>query len=136
MFKHSDISTQVAKGPFYFTLTALIVSILSVILLLTYSKNALAIFAVIMMSVVAIASSVVLFAMLSDYAYIKDDVLYMSYLFKKSQISLDRISKVKLLDDIYHVYDQKDDEIGSINGLALGIEKIVNKLDTSGVSFL
>lgn len=136
MFKRSQISTEVAKGPFYFTLTALVISIIVIIFLVNYSKNYLAIFAIIMMAVIAVASLIILFGMLSDYAYIKDDVLYMNYLFKNNKIEIKQIKNIKLIDDVYHVYNLKNDEVGTINGLSIGIDKIINKLDASGVEFL
>lgn len=130
MFKHADISTQISKGAFYFTLVACISSLIVIIVLLSVFKmNALAIFAAVMMFIIFVASVIVLFGMISDYAYIDDDILYMSYLFKKSHIKIAKIKEVKLIDNIYHIYDLNNNEVGTINALAIGVDKIINFID-------
>lgn len=137
MFRRSEISTEVGKGSFFFTLIALSGSLVAaVFLLMRFKGSYLAIYAAAMMFIIAAASAVVMFGLLSDYAYIREDVLYMHYLFKGSSIPVKEISKAVLQDDVYHIYDRRNDEVGSINSLALGIDKLVHELDLNGVPFL
>jgi len=124
MFKHSDISTYVSKTPFIFTLLSLIVSTI-VSILMFLNRNALAIFAGIMFLILAIASLFVLFGMLNDYAYIENDILNMHYLFKKSSIMIKDIKYIEYKDNLYKIYDDKNEEVGTINALALGVDDIL-----------
>ena len=137
MFRHSEISTEVGIAPFCFAQISSVASIfMCIFLLVKYSGNYLALFAAAMFLIVGIASSIVLFGMISDYAYIKDGILYMSYLLKRNSIKIEEIGKIELKDDIYHVYDRKNDEVGTINSQALGIDRIVMELDRNNVTFI
>ena len=129
------VSTKIDKKTLIFTIVALIIcSVLSVFLLIKYKGNYLAIFAAIMLIVVAISSFVVLIGMLTDKAYIENNILYMSYIFKKSNVKLNEIGYIEFKDDVYHVYDKKNSEVGSINGLALGIDELIHELDINNVN--
>lgn len=129
------VSTKIDKKTLIFTIVALIMcSVLSIVLLIKYKGNYLALFAAIMLIVVAISSFVVLIGMLTDKAYIENNVLYMSYIFKKSNIKLNEIGYIEFKDDVYHVYDNKNNEVGSINGLALGIDELIHELDINNVN--
>ena len=129
------VSTKIDKKTMIFTIIALIMcSVLSIVLLIKYKGNYLALFAAIMLIVVAISSFVVLIGMLTDKAYIENNVLYMSYIFKKSNIKLNEIGYIEFKDDVYHVYDNKNNEVGSINGLALGIDELIHELDINNVN--
>lgn len=129
------VSTKIDKKTLMFTIIALIMcSVLSIVLLIKYKGNYLALFAAIMLIVVAISSFVVLIGMLTDKAYIENNVLYMSYIFKKSNIKLNEIGYIEFKDDVYHVYDNKNNEVGSINGLALGIDELIHELDINNVN--
>ena len=129
------VSTKIDKKTLIFTIVALIIcSVLSVFLLIKYKGNYLAIFAAIMFIVVAISSFVVLIGMLTDKAYIENNILYMSYIFKKSNVKLNEIGYIEFKDDVYHVYDKKNSEVGSINGLALGIDELIHELDINNVN--
>ena len=129
------VSTKIDKKTLIFTIIALIMcSVLSIVLLIKYKGNYLALFAAIMLIVVAISSFVVLIGMLTDKAYIENNVLYMSYIFKKSNIKLNEIGYIEFKDDVYHVYDNKNNEVGSINGLALGIDELIHELDINNVN--
>ncbi len=131
------ISTEIDTKTLIFTIVAFIVSVIvSLILFIKYASNGLAIFAGIMFAVVAIACAVVLFGMFSDKAYIEDDVLYMSYLFKRSSIKLSEVNYIKFKDDVYHIYNNKNEEVGTINGLALGIDAILNKFYETKIKVL
>ena len=137
MFRHSEISTEVGIAPFCFTQISSVASIfMCIFLLVKYSGNYLALFAAAMFLIVGIASLIVLFGMISDYAYIKDGILYMSYLLKRNSIKIEEIGKIELKDDVYHVYDRKNDEVGTINSQALGIDRIVMELDRNNVTFI
>lgn len=137
MFKRSEYSTEVGKGSFIFTLISFIVTTIVAILIITnYHNNALAIFSFIMLIIVSLASIIILFVMISDYSYIEDNILYMSYLFKKSSIDIKDIGKIKLKDSVYYVYNKKGDEIGTINASALGINTITNELYRNNVEFV
>lgn len=128
-------STKIDKKTLIFTIVALIMcSVLSIVLLIKYKGNYLALFAAIMLIVVAISSFVVLIGMLTDKAYIENNVLYMSYIFKKSNIKLNEIGYIEFKDDVYHVYDNKNNEVGSINGLALGIDELIHELNINNVN--
>ena len=137
MFRHGKISTEVGKGPFIFTLLSFLCCLVTaVLLMILFGRNMLAIFAAMMLMIVAIASFFVLLGLLTDYAYVEDGVLYMSYLFKKSSISLKDIKKMELKDDVYHVFDRRGNEAGTINSLSLGIDDILHELDINGVPFV
>ena len=101
MFRHGTVSTEVDRKPFVFTLTAFVVSLAATVLLFVFGHgNALAVFAGILMAIVAIASGAVLFALLTDRAYIENDVLHTGYLFRKNAIPLDKIGKSSYKEDV------------------------------------
>ena len=137
MFGHGDISTETDKKPFLFTLIAFLGSLTAGVLLLVFSKGeGLGVFAGILMLLLALAAGAVLFAMVSDKAYIEEETLYMSYLFKRRKVSLKAIGKIMYKDNEYLVYDRKGAILGTINGQLTGIDKILHKLDKSGVPFV
>ena len=136
MFKKGPISTEVDKGPFIFTLSVLIAGLAVTVLLFVLGKgNGLAVFAGILFSVITAAAAAVLFALLTDRAYVDGGVLYMSYLFKKKSIKIDDIGKIELKDDVYHVYDKKNAKAGTINAKLTSIGEVIFALDSKGVNF-
>ena len=136
MFKKGQVSTEVDKGPFIFTLTALIVSAAATVLLFVLGKGAaLSVFSGILVGIVTLAAAAVLFALLTDKAYVDDGVLHISYLFKKTAIPVKDIGKITLRDDVYHVFDKKDEEIGTMNAKLTAIGEVIFALDKSGVDF-
>ena len=76
MFKKGQYGTEVDKGPFLFTLIALVVSAAVTVLLFVLGKGeALSVFAGILVGIVTLAAAAVLFALLTDKAYIDGEVL-------------------------------------------------------------
>lgn len=136
MFRKGQVSTEVDKGPFIFTLVALTVSLTVTVLLFTLGKgDGLAVFAGIMTAVITLAAAAVLFALLTDKAYIDGEVLYMSYMFKKKSVPVKDIGKITLSDDVYSVYDKKDNKIGTVNAKLTAIGEVIFALDKAGVDF-
>jgi len=136
LLKHGDVSTETDRKPFLFTLIAFAGSTAAAVLLFVFSRgDGLAIFAGILVSVVAVGSLVILFAMLTDYAYIEQGVLRTRYLFKKAQIPLGGIGKVTCKEKVYYIYDQRGDLLGTINGQLTGIDSILRALENNGVRF-
>ncbi|MBQ1826632.1 MAG: hypothetical protein II126_01545 [Erysipelotrichaceae bacterium] len=134
MFKRSEISTEVDRGPFIFTLGALAGSLAFAGVILYFAHgNWLGYASAAMFGIVALSSLTVLFGLLTDYAYIKDGVLHTHYLLKKSAIALKDIGTLTLKDDVYTVYDKKGGKSGTINGLATGIDLILCELDRNGI---
>ena len=134
MFRHGDISTEVDRKPFVFTLVCLIVGLAVTLAAFILGRGSgLALFAGILMAVVTLAAGAVMAAMVSDRAYIEDGVLHISYLLKKADIPLEKIGRVTLRDDVYSVYDRHDRLVGTINGLLTGIDSILHALDSSGI---
>lgn len=134
MFNHGPVSTEIDRKPFVFTLTAFAVALAAAVLLFVLGGgNALAVFAGVLMSVVALSAGLVLFGMLTDRAYIENGVLRMRYLFKSRSVPLDSISHVTLKDDVYSVYDRNGTLRGTINGKLTGIGSILNELDRKGI---
>ena len=137
MFRHGEISTEIDKKPFVFTLTAFLGSLAAAVLILVFGwGNALALFAGFLLLIVAIASGVVLFAMVTDRAYIEDGTLFMSYLFKRKRVPLKNIGKVSYKDEVYSIYDRKGNIIGTVNGKLTGIGTVILELDKQGVPFV
>ena len=136
MFKKGQVSTEVDKGPFIFTLAALSVgSIVTVLLFVFAGREPLAVFAGILVLTVTLAAGAVLFAMLTDRAYIDGGTLYMSYLFRKRSVKITDISRITLSDEVYHVYDKKGAKVGTINSKLTAIGDLIFALDRSGVNF-
>ena len=95
MFRKGEISTETDKKPFIFTLAALAGCLVSGILILVFAKgDALGIFASVLLFIVAASAAAVLFAMVTDRAYIEDGTLHMSYMFKRVRMPLTGIGKV------------------------------------------
>ena len=137
MFRHGEISTEVDKKPFYFTLLAFAGSLTAALLLFILGAgDGLAVFAGILLSIVALAAAAVLFAMVTDRSYIENDRLYMRYLFRRSDTALREIGKISLKDNVYSVFDRKGRLLGTINAQLTGIDKLLYKLDNSGVPFV
>ena len=136
MFRHGEFSTEVDKTPFLFTLIAFLGSLTAAVLLFVLGGQALAVFAGILLAIVAVASGAVLFAMISDQAYIQDGKLIMRYMFRRTEIPLDQISRMTCRDDVYSVYDRRDALVGTVNAKLTGIDKVLNMLDRSGVRFV
>ncbi len=135
MLKHGEISTEVDRKPFLFTLTAAAGSTAASILLFALGGDALSIFAGVLVAVVAIVAWFILFVLVTDYAYIEDGVLHLRYLMKKQSIPLESIGKITFKDGVYSVYNRKGDAAGTVNGLATGIDVILQELDKNGVRF-
>jgi hypothetical protein len=77
----------------------------------------------------------VLFAMVTDRAYIQGDTLYMRYLFRRTQVPLNRIGRLVYKNEVYSVYGPDDDLLGTINARLTGIDRVLNRLDQSGIRF-
>ena len=137
MFRHGEISTEVDKKPFIFTVAAFAGSLTAAVLLFVLGKgDALGIFAGIMFSIVGIAAGAVLFAMVTDRAYVEDGVLHMNYLFRRKAVALKDVAKVSLKDDVYSVFDKKGAVAGTINAHLTGIGRILHALDQNGIQFV
>ncbi len=137
MFRHGEFSTETDKKPFLFTLIAFLGSLTAAVLLFVLGRGqALAIFAGILIAIVAVASGAVLFAMVSDQAFILDGKLTMRYMFRRAEIPLEQIGQLKYKDDVYSVYDRRGALVGTINAKLTGIDKVLNMLDRSGVRFV
>ena len=136
MFRHGDISTEVDKKPFLFTLIASLGSTVAAVLLFVLGGgHGLAVFGGILVSIVAVASMVVLFAMLTDYAYVEQGVLRTRYLFKKTSVPLSEIEKVTCRDKVYYIYGRRGEVLSTVNGLLSGIDAILNAFENNGVRF-
>ncbi len=136
MFRHGEISTETDRKPFLFTLAAFIGCLAAAVLMFVFGGSGLGVFAGLLCSVVAVAAGIVLFAMVTDRAYIEDGVLHMSYLFKSSQIPLNEIGKVSLKDDVYMVFDRSGRTAGTMNAQLTGIGVILHALDQNKVPFV
>ena len=137
MFKKGQISTEVDKGPFLFSLIAFVGGTATAVLLFVLGNgDALAIFAGIMISVVAVVSGAILFAVLTDKAYIDNGILYMSYLFKKRSIPVKEIAKIELRNEVYSVYNKSGAIAGTINAKLTSVGDVILELDKSGVNFV
>ena len=137
MFKKGTISTETDKKPFFFALAALTGCLTAAVLIFVLGKgDALGIFAGVLLSIVAVAAAAVLFAMVTDRAYIQDDVLYMSYMFRRVRVPLPEIGKVTYKDNVYSVHNRKGDVLGTINGQLTGIDTILFALDKKGILFI
>ncbi|MBO7376797.1 MAG: hypothetical protein J6V01_06795 [Clostridia bacterium] len=136
MFRKGQVSTEIDKGPFLFTLIALTVGLAVTVLLFVFGiKEPLAIFAAILTAIVTIAAGAVLFALLTDRAYIDNGRLYMSYLFKKRSVDIADIGKITLRDNVYYVYDKNGAAAGTINARLTAIGDVIFALDKNGVNF-
>ena len=137
MFKKGQISTEVDKGPFLFTLITLIAgSAVTAFLFILWHREPLAIFAGVLFAIVSLAAGAVMFALLTDKAYIDDGVLYMSYMLKKRSIPIGDIGKITLREEVYYVYDKKGVAAGTINSKLTGVGDVITALDESGVNFI
>ncbi|MBO4423263.1 MAG: hypothetical protein J5879_07475 [Clostridia bacterium] len=136
MFKKGQVSTEVDKGPFIFTLAALVAGLIVTVLLFVLGRgNGLAVFAGILFAIITLSAAAVLFALLTDRAYIDGGVLYMSYLFRKKSIKIEDIGRIVLKDDVYHVYDKKNAKAGTMNAKLTSIGDVIFALDSEGVDF-
>ena len=136
MFKHGDVSTEIDRKPFLFTLIAALGSSTAAILLFVLGKGAgLAVFAGILVAIVAAVSLFILFVMLTDYAYIEQGVLHTSYLFKKAHIPLEEIGKVTCKERVYYIYGKREKPLATVNGQLTGIDNILYCLENNGVRF-
>ena len=136
MFKKGQVSTEVDKGPFIFTLTALRAGAAVTVLLFVLGKGeGLSVFAGILFAVVTLSAAAVLFALLTDKAYIDGDRLYTSYMFKRRAIKIDEIGKISYKDDVYTVFDKKGNKISTINAKLTSIGEVIFALDKAGVNF-
>ncbi len=137
MFKKGQVSTQVDKGPFIFTLVSLAAGLAVTVLLFVLGKgDGLAVFAGILFAVVTLAAAAVLFALVSDRVYIEDEVLHMSYLFRRRTVPIKDIGKISFADDLYFVFDKKDTKIGTMNAKLTSIGDVIFALDKAGVNFV
>ncbi len=137
MFRHGEISTEIDRKPFIFTLVGFLGSTAAAVLILVLAwGNALAVFAGILMGIIAAAAGTVLFAMLTDRAYVDRDTLHMNYLFRRKHIALREIGKVSYQDEVYSVFDRKGNTVGTINGKLTGIGTVILELDKRGVPFV
>lgn len=136
MFRHGEYSTEVDKGPFIFTLTG-IVSCLAVILVLLFTGDmpALKIMAIVFLLILLISGIWVMIGLVLDYAYIKEDTLYMHYIFKMRSIRIEDIQKLTVADGVYTVYDRKGEVAGTMNAMLSGIDSVIGELNHRKVSF-
>lgn len=137
MLKKGQVSTSVDKGPFVFTLIALVAGTAVTALLFVFSGgDPLAIFAGVLFAIVTSAAGGVMFALVTDKVYIENGVLYMSYLFKKRSVAINEIGKISYKDDIYYVFDKKGAAAGNFNAKLTSVGEIIAFLDRSGVNFV
>ena len=137
MFRHGDYSTEIDKKPFIFTLTAFLGSMTAAILIIVLAwGSALALFAGFLVLIVGVASGVVLFAMVTDRAYIDGDTLFMRHLFKKKSVPVKDIGSISYKDEVYSVFDKKGNILGTVNGKLTGIGTVILELDKRGVTFV
>lgn len=136
MFKHGDCSTEVDRRPFLFTLIAFLGGTAAAVLLFVLGRgNPLSIFAGILIAIVAVAALVVLFAILTDYAYVENGMLKTRYLFKRTSTPLSQIEKVTCRDKVYYVYGKHGEVAATVNGLLTGIDTILTAFEKHGVRF-
>ena len=136
MFRKGQISTETDKGPFIFTLIALVAGTVVTVLLFVFGKGEpLAIFAGVMFAAVTLAAGGVMLALVTDKVYIENDVLYMSYLFKKSSVAISDIGRISLSNDVYCVFDKKGSAAGTFNAKLTRVGDIIAFLDKSGANF-
>jgi len=136
MFKKGQVSTETDKGPFVFTLIALVVGAAVTALLFVFGRGEpLAIFGGVLLAIVTVAAGAIMFALVTDRAYIDDGVLYMSYMFRKRSIPVSDIGRITLCDEIYHVYGKNGAEAGTINAKLTAIGDVIHALDINGVNF-
>jgi hypothetical protein len=136
LFRHGTVSTEVDRRPFLFTVIAASVSTVAAVLLFALSGgNALAIFAGILVSVVALVAWFILFVMLTDHAYVEGNELRTHYLLKKASIPFEKIGRITCREKVYYVYDRQDELLGTINGQLTGIDGILRELEKNGVRF-
>ncbi len=136
MFRHGSCSTEVDRNAFVYTLVTTLVSLtVSLSFLFLGKGKVLSILVFLGFLVLAACGGIVLFGMLTDYAYIEEDRLTMRYLFKKVDINLKDIGCIKLEENVYTVYDRQQTKRGTINAMALGIDTILKELDRNSVPF-
>ena len=136
MFKHGPYSTETDRKPFFFTLTAFLGSLGAALLLFLLGRGeALAVFAGILFSVLALAAAPVLLALVTDRAYIEDGVLHLRYLLRRAAVPLDEIGRLRYHEQVYSVFDRKGRLLGTINAQLTGIDRVLHKLDECGVPF-
>ena len=136
MFRKGQISTETDKGPFIFTLIALVAGTVVTVLLFVFGKGEpLAIFAGVMFAAVTLAAGGVMLALVTDKVYIENDVLYMSYLFKKRSIAVSEIGRISFSSDIYYVFDKKGTAAGTFNAKLTRVGEIIAFLDMRNVNF-
>ncbi len=135
MFRHGDISTQVDRGPFIFSLIAFAGSSVTSWLILVFAKGSpLGLWAVVLLAIVGLAALVSLFGMLTDYACIENGILHMHYLFRDRTIALKDIKRLEFKDNIYTVYDRHGSKVGTINALLTGIDEVIHELDRNRIT--
>lgn len=136
MFRHGEYSTETDRKPFFFALAAFLSCLTAAVLLFALGKGeGLAVFAGVLLAAVAAAAAAVLFALVSDRAYVADGTLTMGYLFRKSSVPLREIGKVVCKEELYAVYDRSGRLLGTINARLTGIDTVLHQLDKNGVSF-
>ena len=136
MFRHGACSTEVDRNAFVYTLVTTLVSLtVSLSFLFLGKGKVLSILVFLGFLVLAACGGIVLFGMLTDYAYIEEERLTMRYLFKKADINLKDIGCIKLEENVYTVYDRQQTKRGTINAMALGIDNILKELDRNSVPF-
>ncbi len=136
MFRHGEYSTETDRKPFFFALAAFLSCLTAAVLLFALGKGeGLAVFAGVLLAAVAAAAAAVLFALVSDRAYVADGTLTMGYLFRKSAVPLREIGKVVCKEELYAVYDRSGRLLGTINARLTGIDTVLHQLDKNGVSF-
>ena len=134
MFRHGELSTETDVKPFVFTLVGFIASLAATLLLFMLGGGqGLAVFAGILTAIVTLAAAGVLFALVTDRAYIEGDTLHMSYLFRRSAAPIESIGKLTLKDGVYSVYDRRGDLLGTMNAQLTGMDRLILALDRRGV---
>ena len=136
MFRHGEYSTEVDRGPFIFTLAGLLSCLAAILaLLFTGESSALKIMAIIFLLIVFLSAVWVMIGLVLDYAYIKDDTLYMHYIFRMKSIRTEDIGKLTIKDGVYTVFDRKGETAGTINAMLTGIDSVIGELNRRKVSF-
>ena len=133
MFRHGEISTETDVKPFVFTVAGFAACLTAALLFFFLGGGqGLAVFSGVLLAIVALAAAAVLFAIVTDRAYIEDDVLHMSYLFRRSSVPLKDIGKLTHRDGEYSVYDRRGTLLGTMNAQLKGMDKIILYLDSHG----
>ena len=129
------LKTKVGIGPVIFTFAGLISSITVITLIAIFAPtHPFGVVAMIFFGIIGISAIALMFGIFLDYAYIKNDTLYMQFILKSSKIKLKDIGDMILKDNVYTVFDKSHNKIGTINAFAIGADRIVVALSKAGAN--